>query len=423
MYRVEPAESEQTQARSVEGAEPRGEQAVRLYVIRLRHARADDVAATINALYGRASALGELGDRRRPTLNAELREQRVPPVERRRESEAASADPGRPAALAGDVTIVPDPRTNSLLVRAAPADFELIQAAVHELDLRPLQVLIEVVIAEVRRDRRFAFGLDVELPPQRLEGDGTISGSVTGVGLGDFVLEVMRLGGVDLEAALRVAASRGDVEILSRPVILAANNETAEILVGSQRPFVQVARVLPTDAPVRDQVIQFKDVGTRLTVRPTISADGYVRLQVIQEVNAVTNEVAFDAPVISTRTVDTHLLIQDGHTAVLGGLSDRQVDITRGGVPLLSSIPLIGGLFGRTSRQTTETELFLFLTPRVLYDDGDMSEAARAARDSSRYLKNRLEDLPLPSDTTGSAAGDSLPSAADTIRVPQEARP
>jgi len=94
-----------------------------------------------------------------------------------------------------------------------------------------------------------------------------------------------------------------------------------------------------------------------------------VTLEVTQEVNSATAETAFDAPVISTRSVSTQLLIKDGQTIVLGGLTDRQRDRNQGGVPVLSSIPLIGGLFGRASRRTTETELFLFLTPRVIRSD------------------------------------------------------
>jgi general secretion pathway protein D len=197
----------------------------------------------------------------------------------------------------------------------------------------------------------------------------------------------MQLGSANLRATLSAAASRGDVTILSRPVLLAANNESAEIMVGSQRPFIQVQRALPTDAPLRDQVVQFKDVGTRLLVRPTISDDGYVTLRVSQEVNAATTEVAFDAPVISTRTIQTQLLVQDGHTAVLGGLADRQYDETRAGVPLLSSLPLIGGLFGSLVKHTTETELFVFLTPRVIRTDQDLDAASDAAGDKTRKLR------------------------------------
>jgi general secretion pathway protein D len=179
------------------------------------------------------------------------------------------------------------------------------------------------------------------------------------------------IGSTQLNATLSAAASSGDVQIVSRPVVIAANNELAEIVVGSQRPFIQVQRSLPTEAASRDQVVQYRDVGTRLSVRPTISADGYVMLAVTQEINAATTETAFDAPVISTRSVQTQLLIKDKSTVVLGGLIDRQRDNNSRGVPVLSRIPILGGLFGRVDRRSTETELFMFLTPRVIARDED----------------------------------------------------
>jgi len=371
---------------------------VQLYVIQLRHARASDVAATVNALYGRADALGEYGVSS-PTLAESLRQNLVPPAD----VEPAGPTPviNQVAELGGNVTIIPDARTNTLLVRASSRDFELINAAVQELDVRPLQVLIEVVIAEVRRDRSLGFGVDLFVPTQRVHGttDTDFDATTTGLGLGDFVLRVMKIGGSDLNATLRAAATRGDASILSRPVLLAANNEPAEILVGSQRPFIQVQRALPTDAPIRDQVVQFKDVGTRLMVTPTVSADGYVMLEVVQEVNAATSEVAFDAPVISTRTIRTQLLVRDGHTAVLGGLADSQRDFTRSGIPFLSNIPLVGGLFGRQVERASDTELFVFLSPRVLRSDQDVDDASRQLPDRVRGLTDRVL-RPIPPDTS-----------------------
>lgn len=365
---------------------------VQLFVIQIRHAQATDVAATVNALYGQAQAFGERPSPR-PTISENLRNNRVPPVEEQDPTVVYPVIP-QAAALTGDVRIIPDPRTNSLLVRASREDFDLVHAAVLRLDVRPLQVLIEVVIAEVRRDRGLAFGAGVAVGATRIPGrtDTEIAATTAGAGLADFVLSVLHRGHADLTMTLSAAASRGDITILSRPVLLAANNETAEIMVGSQRPFVQVQRALPTDAPVRDQVVQFKDVGTRLTVLPTISDDGYVMLQVVQEVSAATTEIAFDAPVISTRSIHTRLLVRDGHTAVLGGLADRQRDVSRSGVPVLMNIPLIGGLFGRHSIRTTETELFIFLTPRVLRDDDDLDDAADTAGDRTRRLRDPRRD-------------------------------
>jgi general secretion pathway protein D len=361
---------------------------VELFVLRLRHARATEVAATVNALYGRAAAFGEPGSAGSRSLWQELRENQVPPVDAPRNPNVSVAVAGRDAVLSGDVTIIPDPRANSLLIRSSRSDFDLITAAVQALDIRPLQVLIELLIAEVRHDRSLSFGVETSLPKQNIPGSKTsISGSTAGVGLGDFVLKLMEIGGLDVDATLRAAATRGDVSIVSRPVVITANNQPAEILVGSQRPFVQVSRTLPTDSPLRDQVVQYKDVGTKLSVLPTISDDGYVMLEVTQEVNAATTETQFDAPIISTRFVKTRLLIKDGQTVALGGLTDRQRDANQGGVPFLSSIPLLGGLFGRTSRRTTETELFLFLTPHVLRTDADADSVTRPLKARAEKLK------------------------------------
>jgi general secretion pathway protein D len=88
-------------------------------------------------------------------------------------------------------------------------------------------------------------------------------------------------------------------------------------------------------------------------------------------VSNATTETAFNAPIISTRSVKTDLLVQDGQTIVLGGLTDRERDVQTRGIPILSSIPFIGGLFGSHVRGGTETELFVFLTPRVIRTDED----------------------------------------------------
>lgn len=366
-----------------------GEQ--RLYIIRLSHARAADVAATVNALYGRASAFGELGAQP-ATLSQQLAQNRqssfnalaTPP------GSAPGAIIAQSATLTGETTIVPDASTNSLLIRANPGDYELISAAVKELDVRPLEALIEVIVAEVSRDRSLEFGVDIGLPDAHLPGhpNTTYSGTQQGLTAGDASLHVLGIGGdPDFEATIRAAASHGDVTIVSRPRVIAANNEEAQILVGSQRPFVQVSRALPTDGAARDQVVEYKDVGTKLSVRPTISSDGYVTLQVSQEVSAATAETQFNAPVISTRSVQTRLLLKDGQTVVIGGLTDRQHDVTQTGIPVLSSIPLIGGLFGTASRHTTETELYLFITPHVIRTDTDADHITRPLQDRAKEAK------------------------------------
>jgi len=343
--------------------------AVQLFVIRLRHARASDVAATVNQLFGGSGAFSGQSGLSAGTLSDELRRNAVPPAGTQAPTNQATV---RQSSLAGSVTIVPDELTNSLLVRASERDYAVIKEAVDQLDIRPLQVLIEVLIVEARQDRSFAFGTSFFVPQQSIDkGNATAGGNWIGAGLGDLVVQIMKLGRANIDATLSAAASRGDVEIISRPVLLASNNQEARFLVGSQRPFVQFSRSLPTETPQRDQVIQYRDVGTKLTVRPTINQDGYVSLLIQQEINQATSEVQFDAPVISTREAVTQVLVKNGQTIVIGGLRDQQKDATQGGVPILSDIPLIGGLFGHAERKTSRTELYLFLTPRILQTDAD----------------------------------------------------
>jgi general secretion pathway protein D len=347
---------------------------VELFVIRLKHARAGDVAATVNLLFGGSGAFSGSQGLSNGTLSDELRRNNVPPQQPSLPSPPLpdnGAPPRLSATLTGPVTVVPDHLSNSLLVRASPADFATLEQAVNQLDIRPLQVLIEVLIVEARHDDNFSLGADLFLPRQSIGGDQTIEGRTFGGGIGQLVLTLMNLGKANIDAVLRTSQLKGDVDIISRPVLLASNNSEASFLVGSQRPFVQVSRSLPTDTPTRDQVVQYRDVGTKLTVRPTINHDGYVSLAIQQEINAATNETQFDAPVISTREASTQLLVRDGQTIVIGGLRDQQRDRVRSGVPLLSGLPIVGGIFGSSSDRKTATELYLFLTPRIIRTDAD----------------------------------------------------
>ncbi|HXB23552.1 MAG TPA: secretin N-terminal domain-containing protein [Gemmatimonadaceae bacterium] len=381
LYRVRAHETPPAPSQPI--ASSRTIDATQLYVIHLSHARAADVAGTVNALYGRGSALGEPGTSG-GTLSSNLAQNAFQPALTAAPlNQPAPQNPntglaaGKSGSFSGETVVIPDPGTNSLLIRANAADFELVAQAVKELDIRPLQVLIEVLIVEVSKNSNWAAGLGLSFPNQQVKNTSTsIGGSTPGAGLGDFALTVMRAGSPAFTAGLTAAAAKGEARILSRPIVLAENNEQAEILVGSQQPFIQVQQT-QVGAVAQNQVVQYQDVGTKLTVTPTISTDGYVQLQLTQEVNQATDQVQFNAPVISTRTLKTRLLVRDSQTVVLGGLSSRERDKSSSGVPVLSSIPLIGALFGQQGRTATGTEFFLFLTPRIVRDDVDVTRVTQ----------------------------------------------
>ncbi|MGH7562553.1 MAG: type II secretion system protein GspD [Gemmatimonadales bacterium] len=363
-YRIGPRVAEPPWQATTEPAQ--GQSQPSLFVIRLHHARAADVAATINLLFGTGSGFEARPGLSTGTLSDELRRSGLPPAA----PPAPDSRGGTAATISGPLTLVPDEVTNSLLLRSSRVDFEVIEQAVRQLDIRPLQVLIEVLIVEARKDRSFSLGASVDY--SRRDGANEYNAGFGSAGAGDVVIQFMRMARSDVTAILSAAQSRGDVEIVSRPVLLASNNTEASFLVGSQRPFVQVSRSLPTDLPSRDQVIQYRDVGTKLLVRPTINQDGYVSLLIQQEISGATDETQFGAPIISTREARTELLVKDGQTIVLGGLTDLQRERFQTGVPVLSGIPIVGGLFGSARRRSTATELFLFLTPRIIRTDADV---------------------------------------------------
>jgi general secretion pathway protein D len=378
---------------------------MRLFVHRLKHAKAPELAATIQSLFGGGTTPGSSRGLSEVSLSERLRESNLPPAAPdslaapvRVDVELGGQRVSLPGTLRGGVQIVSEARTNALLVRAQAGDWEILRQTIEALDVRPLQVMIEVVIAEVRKTSEKGTSVSGSVSDGGTNPE--IKATLDGPSVGDFALEILKQStNLDLRLALSALGSRGEVRIISRPVVLAQNNQEARILIGSERPFIQASRSLPTDAGVRDQIIQYRDVGTKLTIVPTINEDGYVNLQVLQEVSTATAEVQFGAPIISTREASTLLFVRDGQTAVIGGLIDRQQEKTRSGIPVLMDIPVIGGLFGSRRETTTQSELFLFLTPYVISTDADLDRARAGVRQAAPLLRNGVTDslrIPIP---------------------------
>lgn len=289
---------------------------------------------------------------------------------------------------AGDIRIIAEESSNSLLVRATDSDWTLVQQVIQGVDLRPLQVLIEVTIAEVQRTHDLDIGVSGTVTSARGNArDTAIAPSAASAR--DFILALTGgKGTIKYDVAIAALQERGDVKVLSLPVIIAQNNRQAVLNVGSSRPFVQVSQTVPNDPTGRVQTVQYIDVGTTLTITPTINPDGYVNLQVAQTDNSATNEVQFDAPVINKREATTQIFIRDGQTTVIGGLADNTNSSDVSGIPLLSRIPIVGPLiFGRTTKSNATNELFLFLTPHIISSDEDIDKLRDAVKSGSDLLK------------------------------------
>ncbi|MDQ3879766.1 MAG: hypothetical protein M3295_01585 [Chloroflexota bacterium] len=388
-----------------------GEAGLRTYVYALKHANAAELAATLGQLYGsavsaaapraREEALEDRGLSReletfRRREEQALEERRARPTPQVAEPPPAEdtvppAGAAQPEALVGATTIVPDPATNSLVIRTQPPNFPVLQETIQALDVRPPQVLLEVLIAEVTLDRATQYGVDWSaFTSQSIDGNPT---EITGrfgpqqfsdtalAGVQDFVLRVTSLNNVDVRAVLRALASRSNVRVLSTPHVLALNNEKARILVGSEVPFSQSTRT-GLDVVV-DRIVQFRDVGTQLSIVPTINKDGYVTFRILQEVSGLTTqtvEAALNAPIITVREAETSAIVRNGQTIVIGGLIDESRQRVESGVPILKDIPLLGLLFKNRSVSRSRTELAIFLTPHVVLTD----EEARRLLDRER---------------------------------------
>lgn len=382
----------------------------RLFVYRLRHAQAPRLAQTLGTLFGFSGMQsgGRAASLRPPGFD---RTDRIPPTRVDLGSDVPVelgdvASPILAGDVAGEIQVVPDESTNSLLIRATEADYEVIRQAIDALDLRPLQALIEVLILEVRRDRNYEVGVSLgNIDSLSAPINDRVDATLRSAAGGDFTLTIRDLGAIGVDAAVSLLSANGDVRILSRPVVLAQNNQEARMLVGAERPFVQVFRSLPTESAVRDQIVQYRNVGTQLTITPTINPDGYVNLNVLQEVSTATAETQFGAPVISTREAATQLFVRDGQSVVIGGLIDEQRDRSRSGIPLLKDIPILGYFFGTTRDRRIQSELFLFITPHIIANDEDVDRV----RDAIQSRTEMLPAIPTPllepptADTSGGA--------------------
>ena len=313
---------------------------------------------------------------------------------------------GALSAQSSEIRIIAEESSNSLLIRATEPDFQLVQQVVQGVDLRPLQVLVEVTIAQVSRTHDLDLGISGNsvnrVPSGRAAADATLTIPAT-TNARDFILQLVGGNGtIRYDVALAALQARGDVRVLSLPVIIAQNNRQAVLNVGSSRPFVQVSQTVPNDPTGRVQTVQYIDVATVLTITPTINPDGYVNLQVTQTDNSATNEVQFDAPVINKREATTQVFIKDGQTTVIGGLAGNSKSRDVSGIPLLSRIPFIGSwLFGRTTKNETTSELFVFLTPHIISTDEDMDRYRNAVREGSTLLKQlNLDPKIIPRSDT-----------------------
>ncbi len=354
---------------------PAAEQGV--FTFRLRNARAANLATVLNTLFSQqytttqaAGTRGAPAATRGAAGGAQGGTQWLGPFGQ--QPTGAARDTA--ADLAGTVYVVADEDTNALLVMTASGNFDRVREIIAALDHPVPQVLIKVLIAEVTHtDQR---DLGVEFSALNLAD--SLSSVVTDfdVGVQSGGLVVRRIED-DLDVVLRVLQTVGRLEVLSRPYILASDQQESSITVGAQVPFIRDTRVTEWGQTIN--TIQYEDIGIILRVTPHINPEGLVIMDVVPEVSTLTGQTVpisetVAAPVFAKRSAQSRVAVRDGQTIVIGGLMEDSRTQQVRKVPLLGDIPLLGGLFRRSITDKSKTELLIFLTPHVVHDASELPE-------------------------------------------------
>ena len=308
----------------------------------------------------------------------------------------------------GEINIVVDETNNALVIRAFHRDYKAILETVKKLDIYPKQVLIEMLLAEITLDDTYKFGIEwarflsskapnaQEVVVQGRPPTDPFALTPAAVAQAGIRYSIVELGG-RVSAAVSAAADDNRLNVISSPHILASNNKEAKIQIGTSEPLftntytTTSSSVLPS---VIEGTIEYKDVGIILTVTPRISDAGLITLEIQIEKSDADTKGVFgkpDVPFFNKKTAKTTLSVLEGQTIVIGGLIEDRRKRNKGGVPLLSKIPLLGALFGKHDFQDKKTELIILMTPHIITDHIQSRTVTDEFREKVEGLKKELE--------------------------------
>lgn len=319
---------------------------------------------------------------------------------------AAIADSG--------ISIQSSETNNALIITAPPSILESIETVVAELDVKRSQVMIEAIIVEVTDS--FSNTLEILWGTSPTLSGGVSSANLLGstssaLAVSDNPGAALVQSGLNwgffrngsLRSLLHAVASDNNNNVLSTPSIITIDNEEAEILVGSNVPFVtgsQTSAATSTNNPFR--TIQREDIGITLKITPKVSKQRTITLAVEQEVESVREEQISAAQDLITdkRSIKTNVLVDDGTILVLGGLIEDRTTRNQTKVPLLGDIPLLGRFFSSDTKTTRKQNLMVFIKTTIIDDLSLAEEKTRESyndiRSKQKGLGDRKEKLSLP---------------------------
>ncbi|MGB9627192.1 MAG: type II secretion system secretin GspD [Thermodesulfobacteriota bacterium] len=302
----------------------------------------------------------------------------------------------------GEISIVVDETNNALVIKAYERDYRNILETIKKLDIYPKQVLIEVLLAEITLDDTHKFGIEWArfidtLSHGRYSGTITFGVEPTGTspGVGVLRYQIFEEAG-RLAAAIKVAATDNRLRVISSPHILASNNKEAKIQIGVSQPVLTTTYTTTATSTtnVVEGTIEYKDVGIILSVTPRISDGGLVSMEITIEDSSVETTslgTLANIPYFKKKTAKTTLSVIEGQMIVIGGLIETTKKRDKSGLPYLSRIPILGGLFGSQDYQDKRTELILLMVPHIITDQIQSKSVTQEFKDKLEGIKKELK--------------------------------
>ena len=294
--------------------------------------------------------------------------------------------------------------SNNIILTDYQNNIDKIKELLQQVDTAPKQVLIEAKIVDITSNDLRAMGVtwNFDYKPvgsrpslftrktkasEELKSTVTLNEESSSLSGGQIVLNTLALKGITIGATIDALVRDGRANLLASPSIAVINGQEARIVIGERYPYKE--RTQTTSGTT--ETTKFLDIGTTLKVNPQINDDGYITMNIHPEVSAFS--ASLDAgPRITTREADTTVRIKEGETLVIGGLIKQTNEGSKDKVPILGDIPLLGILFSRSEGKKEQTELAVFITPRVLFSREEKMKLGRK--------KAELDDSDLLADQT-----------------------
>ena len=375
-----------------------------VFIYRVRNLNANNLASTLNEVF-RQERNNDEPEKKKKTS------QRKTPKKTNKKTKTSAFNSkqslsSRSKAISAtlEVTIVADEDTNALLVRATPKDYQQLLQTIVLLDTVPQEVMINVIVAEVELTENFQFGIDWNV----LLGDRSFFGVNFGVpgaasrGLDNAISRtdnglIIGQVGNRITSVLNALNSDGHVELLSRPSILVRNNQEASINVGTDEPTITRINQTTTNGTTlsnngltTSNEVTYRKAGVILKVKPQINQDGFVNMEISQEVSQL-GAVRNNLPSFSERVIETSLVVKDGQAIVIGGLIQTRSNFDKEGLPWLSDAPIIGPIFSSRTDQTVRTELVLFIIPQIIKPEEDNSQYVRQYQQRMKMINELFQ--------------------------------